>query len=549
LLFTGCQTKNPTAPATSFLTSSPISEISTSTPLSITPERSTTVPLQPSSTPKVTNISATPPISSEITEALPYPPPVEDTPETSVEPYPPPGEEVLIPTSQGNEPYPPPSTEYNPYPINTQPAGSSATLTPTRNIVNSPTPTRTPAPPTEIIPPTPTHSLAQPSVTPIIGLSGQVTIWHSWGSVELQAFIQVIDAFQDINPDVRFDLTYVPLDELKARYESEAYRGRGPTILVGPSDWIAPLASQMLVEDLSSQLTNSLISRITSSAFYAGTYQAEQACLPYSMKGMLLYRNTLIIQSSAVSFNELVENAKSATRGGVVGAYLERGSYYSTAHLSGIGGVLLDVDGYPVFNINNYRLALDWVTLLREFEQAGATEFYGNRDLSAFKEGKIGYIIEGSWRMNELVEAIGEENLAIDPWPVYQTGHLSGYVQPDCLYLNANTPLSSEANSQASLQFMRYVLQKDIQSFLAEAGFIPAAKDAVVKNIFIQQAITAFQGGSPYPCLLVGSYGAAYWDVLDAALLEIFQAGVDPLQALISAYQSIQKRLQDLNPQ
>ena len=453
---------------------------------------------------------------------------------------------MLNPTSQGNDPYPPPVVENTPYPIGTQPAGSAVTLTPTQVSARTPTPTRTPAQPAATPQPTPTRSLIQPAVTPVTGLSGLVTIWHSWGSVELQAFIQIIDAFQNINPDVRFDLTYVPLDELKARFDAVAYRGKGPSILVGPSDWMASLASQNYVEDLTSQLPTSLTSRITSPALSAGTYQTAQPCLPFAMKGMLLYRNTRIIKTPAVTFDQLIQNAQSVTKGGVVGAYLERGAYYSAAHLSGLGGLLLDANGAPAFNSDNYRLALDWVELLRAFEQAGATEFFGNHDLTAFKEGKIGYIIEGSWRMNELIGAVGEGNLAVDPWPAYQNGRLSGYVQPECLYLNANTNLGSEADYQASLQFMRFVLQKDVQSFLAEAGFIPAAKDAIVKNVFIQQAITAFQGGTAYPSLLVGSYGAAYWDTLDVALLEIFQGGVDPKKALSTAYQAILDRLVEL---
>jgi len=483
------------------------------------------------------------------TEIQPYPPPVENTPDVTPQPYPPPVGDVLNPTSQADDPYPPPVENDNPYPIDTQPSGNAVTLTPTQVIARTPTPTRTPSQPTATPQPTTTRGLIPPMVTPVAGLSGLVTVWHSWGSIELQAFIQVIDAYQDINPDVRFDLSYVPLDELKAKYEADAYRGKGPSVLVGPSDWIASLASHEVVEDLTSQLPASLTSRITSPALDAGSYQSVQPCLPFAMKGMLLYRNSRVITSPAATFDELILNAQRATKAGVVGAYLERGSYYSAAHLSGLGGSLLDSNGYPAFNADNFRLALDWVELLRKFELAGATEFYGNRDLTAFKEGRIGYIFEGSWRLNELVEAVGKDNLVVDPWPVYQSGSLSGYVQPSCLFLNVNTHIVSEADFQASIQFMRFVLQKDVQSFIAEAGLIPAAKDAVVKNLFIQQAITAFQRGSPYPAYLVDSYGSAYWDSLDAALLEIFQGGVDPKTALFTAYLTIRDRLAELNNQ
>ena len=104
---------------------------------------------------------------------------------------------------------------------------------------------------------------------------------------------------------------------------------------------------------------------------------------------------------------------------------------------------------------------------MQDFDTAGAVTFNTNRDLDMFKRSRVGIIIDGSWNISILTGILGKENLAIDPWPSYGTGNLSGWVEADSVFLNANT---TGDNRFASLAFIGYLLDPNVQLRLAEVG-------------------------------------------------------------------------------
>jgi ABC-type glycerol-3-phosphate transport system substrate-binding protein len=213
---------------------------------------------------------------------------------------------------------------------------------------------------------------------------------------------------------------------------------------------------------------------------------------------------------------------------------LERSFYYSGGHLEGIGGQLMDAQGKPAFN--NAK-GLEWIELLREFEKAGPTNYFTDQDLDYFKLGRIGWVIDGTWSLDDLAEAIGQDKLAIDPWPTYLDGRLSGYVTAENLYLN---PQISGSELLAAQRFIEYFLSPDAQNRLAEVGRIPAASGASladpVRGPLLGQAMAALSGGTTYP---VVPEMTLYNINMDIALKSIFDEGVPPEEALETAEQAI----------
>jgi arabinogalactan oligomer/maltooligosaccharide transport system substrate-binding protein len=363
-----------------------------------------------------------------------------------------------------------------------------------------------------------------------------ITIWHSWSPGELQILDFVLKNFQGFYPDTAFDLLYVPQDELYDRYEMAVYRGVGPSLLFGPAEWGARLYQKGLVADLSQDADPRFLAEINTAALGAARYRNALTGLPLSIRGgVLLYRNKALLPNPPASWEELGRMAQGATRGGKVGAYLERSFLYSAAHLYGLGGRLMDEAGNPAFNTPQ---GVEWLHLLAAFEQAGAAEFNADRDLDLFKEGRVGLIIDGSWNLEELVEALGEENLAIDPWPAAGTGRLSGFVQADNIFLNAN--LSGEAR-YAALLFAGFMLAREVQATLARGGHIPSVVDIEVQDPFMRQIMVVFEGGTPYPADPVLDL---YWDPLETALRAVFDQDIDPQIALEIAEDEIKQKLQ-----
>jgi maltose-binding protein MalE len=433
------------------------------------------------------------------------------------------------------QPYPGPNVTYTPAPY---PGPATSTHAPTKIPSRSVTPIGTQigaTTPHQV----PTSAIGTPQVTPTElpprpplsppPAGSSVTIWCSWGVSETNTLKSIIQSFQRVYPDVTFSLLYVPLDDILSTYQGAAYIGQGPSLLLGPAKWGPQLFDGELIVDLNPYVPAEYLNPINPAALSSGEYHEALISLPLSQHGMLMFRNKTIIETAPKTFEELNSLSHQVTRRGIVGSYLERGSFFSAPNIVGLGGRMMDENGYPAFNDS---FGLDWFKLLTDYNNAGAVTFNTNRDLDMFKRGRVGIIIDGSWNISILADMIGQDNLAIDPWPSYNTGHMSGWVESDSVFLNSNT---TGADRFAALSFIGYMLDPSVQMRLAEVGHIPSISTTVPRDIFIRQAMEAFSQGVPYPISFDESMLKLYWNELDKAIQKVFIDGVSPINALKAA--------------
>jgi maltose-binding protein MalE len=357
-------------------------------------------------------------------------------------------------------------------------------------------------------------------------LVSTVSIWHSFNENEIESLHDVIAAFQEIHPNVQFDILYVPPYDIHRKFFEEASTGEGPTILFGSPDWGPTLYDANLISGLSEFTRDEFLASINPVALGGVKYKDGLIGLPLDITGVVLFRNSNIIPKALVTFDNLVESAQAATSGDVIGAYLDYGLFFSAGHLNAVGGQLLDAEGNPTFDDEK---GVEWLEMIERFKEAGPVESNEDNDINLFTEGKVGMIIEGLWNANLLAEAIGVENLAIDPWP--QT--MSGYVQTDNIYLNAN---ANNNDAEAGWTFMEFMLSPDAQLIFSDpdkAGRIPVIKGIEVTDPIQKQALLALSGGTAIPIIPEMS---VYWEPMDDALLSVMELGTDPAEALQVAY-------------
>ena len=390
-------------------------------------------------------------------------------------------------------------------------------------------------------------AIAAIAVTPTQEIvSGTISIWHSWKENQVPALLNQIAAFQEEYPGVQFDVTYVPSVDLRSSYEQSAQNGRAPDILLAPAEWGAAFYDQGLVADLSSLVGDELINSLNFAAFDAGRYGDAITGLPVHISGNVLYRNRKIIPTAPTSFDELISLAQAASQQETFGALLDRGLFFSGGHLEGIGGQIMNPDGSPAFN-NEKGLA--WVQLLHEFEKAGPTEYADENDIQLFLEDRLGMMIESSGIRQDLAEAIGAENLAIDPWPIYKEGTLSGFVQSENVYIN---PQALEDDPMITWEFVQSLFTPEAQAGLEKVSLIPALLPSritaaggggQIEDTPIPQVMQALAGGSTYPAR---KEMAIYTPYLDIALQSIFNGESSPADALQMAADSIMAELATL---
>jgi len=374
-----------------------------------------------------------------------------------------------------------------------------------------------------------------PSQTPTSQVvQGTLTIWHSWNETQMPVMEEILQDFQAQNPDVLFDVLYIPQENLRTRFESAMLEGRGPDILLGPTEWGPAFYQAGLVTSLDELAGQGLLGTINPAALDGARYQQALVGLPYAQQGVVLYRNKALASRAATTFDELDSLAKAAAQGEIIGADLDLGLFFSGGHLQGLGGKLMNEDGAPAFN--NER-GLAWLELLKRLGQVGASEYQSDRDLELFKEGRVGWIIDGTWNLAALSEALGAENLAIDTWPSYPGGSLAGYVQPANLYLSQ---AAQGDDRLAAWKFMEAFLSPPAQSRLNQVDLFPVVSGIRFadprQEVLLTQALTALAGGAAYP---VAPEMALYLAPLDAALQSVIAGNSTPAEALNAAEQAI----------
>jgi maltose-binding protein MalE len=220
---------------------------------------------------------------------------------------------------------------------------------PTAEPTTAPEPTEAaPEPTTEGATPEPTAEVPEQPA-----LAGTINLWHSWKENEIESLNEVIAAFQAMYPDVEFEVLFVPFDDLRGKYETAAATGGGPSVLIGAADWGPALYDAELIADVGDLTSEEFLRAINPAALGAVKYRNTLIGLPETIKGVVMFRNTDIITEAPATFDDLVAAAQAATTGDIVGANLERGFFFSAAHLNGVGGLLMDDAGNPLTRVSS----------------------------------------------------------------------------------------------------------------------------------------------------------------------------------------------------
>jgi arabinogalactan oligomer/maltooligosaccharide transport system substrate-binding protein len=371
---------------------------------------------------------------------------------------------------------------------------------------------------------------------PGLDLACTISLWHSFNENEIESLLEVSAAYDEIQPDIEFDFLYTPNYDIKNKYEMAAATGGGPSILIGSGEWGLSLYDDSLIQEITQLTDSELLDTVNPAALSTVQYQETLIGLPLNLKGVVMFRNATIVTEAPDSFNELVNLAKSATVGDLIGAYLDYGLFYSGGHLQAVGGSLMDADGNPTFNDEK---GIEWLEMLKRYEEAGPIEHNNDNGLNLFLENRVGIIIDDLSNASNLAEAIGIENLVIDSWP----SDMSGYVQSDGIYLNANL---TGHDLECGWSFMEFLLSAEAQEIFSDpsmAGYIPPVMGLDLVDPLQKQAAAAFAKGTTLPVI---PEMRAYWDPVNNALLAVVEFGIDPGEALLAAEEAVLSNISEI---
>lgn len=322
----------------------------------------------------------------------------------------------------------------------------------------TPSPTNTLQPTASTVAPTPRSTQLS---TPTSNLRGSVRLWSTWDPASIATLSGLIEGFREENSGVAISVTYIPAEALRETLEAAFGSESAPTVFFAPSAWGPTFKARGVIRDIGELVSPELIEEIHPLAWSQVDYRGEVLGLPLQMEGNVLFRNRALVAQPAATLDDLVAAAKDLRTGLQVGAALDFGFPYSTPMSAACDGSLL-VDQKTLAPSFGDRLGLCWLRMLKAFGESGMVFFNSDEDRALFEAGQAGWFIESTEILEQVRDAIGAGNLAVDPWPVYsETGkRLAGSVWTENAYFSTN---AEEEDLVASVAFVSFLLSAESQ--------------------------------------------------------------------------------------
>ncbi len=274
--------------------------------------------------------------------------------------------------------------------------------------------------------PTPSSSGTAPSQpapstgesTAPAALSGELTIWHSYGSgagTEASALKTVTDKIKAANPDLKLTIQDIKFDDLFKKFELEAASGGGPDLFIAPNDSLGKEARAGLFLDVTSMLDGKLAND-SQVSIDGSKVDGKLYMVPESLKAVAMYYDKSKIATPPATTDALLAGVKDGT---IKAGFDAHSSYHSFGWWAAFGGKLMDDSGKCVADTTGVADAYKY---FQDLQTAGAKWYDKYDDLASdFKSGKIDLIVDGPWASGGYKDAL-KDNLAVAPIPAGPKG-------------------------------------------------------------------------------------------------------------------------------
>jgi ABC-type glycerol-3-phosphate transport system substrate-binding protein len=324
-------------------------------------------------------------------------------------------------------------------------------------------------------------------------VAGQVTLWLSWSPEELAMLADLLGTFTRQFPGVQVSVIYWPPEQLLDRYLESLENGEPPTALIGPSLWGPSLYEAQAIRALTDRLEPDQLSSLRPLALEETRYSTDIIALPLSVQGVVLYRNRELAQEPPPTLAFMVDLAAAAKEEDAAVVWLDFSFASIGASMQACSLSLLDTRGEPQIPAEETAC---WFEMLRHWSQAGPVTYGGDEDELAFMNGQAAWVLASTERVDDFLEALGPDGLAVDPWPLYQeTGKaIAGFATTEAIYFSR---AAGERDYEAAWVLARYLLSPEAQgAMMASPGGrkIPALQRVVVETPWMEQMLVALDG-------------------------------------------------------
>jgi arabinogalactan oligomer/maltooligosaccharide transport system substrate-binding protein len=357
-------------------------------------------------------------------------------------------------------------------------------------------------------------------------LSGELTIWHSYGSGggETGAFMKALGEITVANKDLKVNVVEQPFSDIFTKWQTDVLAGGGPDMYIAPNDNLFSQADAGALEDVTAAVEGKLEGfsevAIAGSKVDLGS-GAKMYMVPESLKAVALWYDKSKVATAPKTTDELLAGVKD---GSILLGIHQDSIYFNFGWAGAFGGQLMDDTGKCIADQGGWA---EGFKLLADLKAAGA-KFYtdGNALKQDFQTGKITATVDGPWQTADFTKALGE-NAAVAPMPG-ATGTANPLTGVDGWYINPNS-----ANKDLAIAFaLQMVGTSSAQVMTSNAGHVPAAPGVTIDSPIVQGFADQAAAGFPRPQRVEFNN---FWGPFGDAMNQVLDKGVDPTEAVANA--------------
>lgn len=353
--------------------------------------------------------------------------------------------------------------------------------------------------------------------------SRPLVLWPAIGKQEKAYVLEQGKLFQQ-QTGVGIQILDIPFDDTLRKFVQAVPSGKGPDILLGPSDWGGLLAEGGYVADLTDRYDTSTYLENT---VKAGTYAGRLWSVPKSFEVVAQYYNTKLTPEPPQSFEQI--KAIQGLQGGQYAlAYDITNLYFSAPFLYAVGGQFFDENGKFVLT---EEAATQWLTELRDL-QAGAAlprEVTSESAVTLFNGGNSATYYSGPWDVETLKGS--EATWKVADLPSVGGKQAQPFLGTKQMWIPASSPCQG-----AALAFTQFINRPESDiAWVRDVNpaFLPATKAVYDDPLLagdenIQAFVRQAESATPFPNS--PAVGQIWTPGLDA-LTEVINQGADPAAA------------------
>ncbi|MCC1494416.1 extracellular solute-binding protein [Cognatishimia sp. F0-27] len=316
----------------------------------------------------------------------------------------------------------------------------------------------------------------------------EIEYWQYFFDARVTAMEQLIENFQAANPDITVTMTHFPYADYRTKVAAAVPAGEGPDVVQLFYGWLNDYKEAQLIQPLPA---DTFPAAEIDEAFFPMVQAMKEGdrywALPTAVRSLALFYNERLFEEAGIdgppeTLDELVETAAALTKrdgagnitqvGITAGMTAQDHHWWREGLIRQFGGEPY-VDDYQTVNYNSDagKAALGFYTDLFMGDDAVSAVGFMDEPQAAFKAGRAGMHIDGSFRIGSLNNTRGLK-WGVTELPATADGAQSNY---SSYWVNAITTKAEGEKYDAAVKFMQYITSDEaMQIWLDVVGELPA---------------------------------------------------------------------------